>query len=79
MLEKPESGKRGPQQKWEEPETCLETIKARSPVPICELVHANKLTGTHSKATAVGGEEKMKDDVRTHEITKVKERESQWQ
>lgn len=35
------------------------------------------LQETQSKATAVGGDVKMKDDVNTHEI-KVKEKENMW-
>lgn len=68
MIEEPERGERGPSaQKLNEPENCLKSLKrAYSLSPLQE---------THSKATAVGGDVKMKDNVKTLK-TKVKHEEN---
>lgn len=82
MVEEPESGERGPQQHRKEMKTARKLLKHAAQPKICELVHANiyslsQLQETHSKATALGGDVKMKDDVRTHKM-KVKEKENMW-
>lgn len=65
-------------QKWEE---CA-NLSTQALVQICKLVHVNipavhTPRETKSKATAMGGDTKMKGEVRKHEIW-VKEKENMW-